>query len=193
MLRTNSVFCAIKISMPETPENLNDTNKTPAARKLPGLAKMRLRVRPIDIVAFIVFTIVVILLATTLIGKLSLKSEVASAKPTADRVIFDIAKQDATDAHSLANKKFQSQYSVAELQAHFKPISEIYAKTPPVVVMQNVSDNSKAQNAAFIYEYTRLKVPFYIRVDVSKVHGSSTWQLVGLTTNNDESQLLPSN
>jgi len=166
---------------PDTPRLL----ETPRQRRRPKL-------KATDFIIFGVIVVVIIALVATILGRLNLKHEVASARPVADNVISRIAHNDPAGVRALADKKFQSDHSVAELKPILTPLAQIYGNSPPTVDRQIVANTKKAQNVIFIYKYNRLKVPFYVRVTISQPHGSSAWQLVNFGGNTDEDTVLSS-
>jgi hypothetical protein len=155
-------------------------------------ARRRSKPKATDFIIFAIILVVIIALVATIIGRLSLKHEVAAARPVADSVISRIAHNDPAGIRSLADKKFQSDHTVAELKPIITPLAQIYGKTPPTVDRQIVANTKRAQNVIFIYKYNRLKVPFYVRVTISQPHGSSAWKLVNFGGNTDETTVLSS-
>ena len=124
-----------------------------------------------------------------IIHNVQLHREAIQAQVVADKVVKRLGKQDIAGIRALADKKFRSDNSTTTLQPLVKPIAQIYGGTTPVIDRTVVSNTTKAQYVTFIYRYDRLKVPFYVRVGMSRPNGSSDWQLVNLGANLDESQL----
>lgn len=159
-------------------------------RVLETVPGRKLKLKMSDIIIFAAILVVIALLVATIVNRLNLKHEVSGARTVSDMVISKMAKQDASGIRALADKKFQSDHSSAELAPLLKPIAEIYGKTTPVIDQQIVSNNDKAQNVTFVYRYDRLKIPFYVRIGTTKPKNSSTWYLVNLGGSPDETKLL---
>lgn len=123
------------------------------------------------------------------IHTMQLHREAAQAQVVANKVIQRLDKQDVAGIRTLADKKFQADNSADKLEPLVKPIAQIYGNSTPVVDQTVVSNTDKAQYVTFIYKYGRLKVPFYVRVGMSRPNGTGTWHLVNLGANLDESQL----
>jgi hypothetical protein len=66
----------------------------------------------------------------------------------------------------------------------------MYGDTTPTIDRQIVANNDRGQHVAIIYKYNKLKVPFYVRIDVTKAPNNDKWQLQALSASPDESKLL---
>jgi len=166
----------------------------------------RVRVRPFDIIAFTIIIIVIVSMSVFIVNRLRLKHnveavnrEAASAKVVTSKVIDDLAKQDTAAIRALGDQSFQAKNSAESLDAaltfhpeNSSPIkfSELYGDSKPTVDQQIVANNTRGQHVALIYKYDKLKVPFYVRVDVSKTPNSDTWTLQALSASSDEASLL---
>lgn len=140
-----------------------------------------------DIIIFTVVLAVIAVLAFTLISKLSLRHDVASAKVVASKTISDLQKRDGAAARTLGDKDFQSKNSSADLTALFKKIERATLKQPSVD-RQTYYKDKQGKIVFFIYRYDTLKVPFFVRVGVSQENG--TWLLSSITGNADETKLI---
>ena len=157
----------------------------------PTEPKAKRKIHPMDVIGFSVVAVVIVVLSITLNSKLNLKHEVANAQVPADKVAHDIAVNNVADARKLANKGFLADPSnTASMSKFFKSMSEIYSKTTPTVAAKIVGNNATGQNVAFVYEYDRLKLPYYVRIDVVKPAGSSTWQLRAIHSNTSKDVLV---
>jgi len=161
----------------------------PRTTVAPAVRRSR-RLKASDIIIFGVILVVIVVLVATIIGRLSLKHEVSAAQAVSDKVISRIAHDDAAGVRALADQKFQHDHSATELAPLLKPISQIYGQTTPTIDQQIVANTKKAQNVVFVYKYNRLKLPFYVRVTISKPKGNNAWQLVNFGGNADETTLL---
>lgn len=147
------------------------------------------RFKLLDVIITVIVLAVIAALAYALITQLNLKREVSAARAVTDRLISDIQKQDASDAHRLGDKTFQQQNSVAALAAQFKAVDAYTAKATAVSDRTTVTNDSNGQAVSVIYKYSGKK-PFYIRVIVTKPKGASSWHVVNLNGNIKESPLL---
>lgn len=125
------------------------------------------------------------------------KNQEAAAKVVADKVIVDMSKQDTAAILRRSDVAFQKKYTASELSDKLtfnygnNPLkfSEVYGNYKPSVDRSIVANNAKGQHTSFIYVYQKLKVPFYVRLDLTKAPGSDTWKLNALSANSDESKL----
>lgn len=163
----------------------------------PAQPGSRLKLR--DIIIFALLAIVCIILVITIVGKLNLKQQVAQAKIVSDKVVSAMAKQDTSAIRALGDAKFQAKNSAATLDSAltFRPVgtapitfAELYGDTKPTVDRQIVVKNSTGQHVAIVYRYTKLKVPFYVRIDTTKAPGTQTWHLQALSAGPDETKLI---
>jgi hypothetical protein len=161
--------------------------------------RRRLRIKPTDIVIIVVFLAIVVGLVVYMSGRLALKHEVTGAKATSDKVIAALAKQDTAAIRATGDKQFQAKNSAESLDTaltfhpeNSKPIKfgEMYGNSNPTVDQQLVVNNTNGQHVLFIYKYSKLKVPFYVRVIVAKGTNDTKWTLQGLSASSNESSLL---
>lgn len=149
-------------------------------------ASRRSLIKPRELVIGIIFIGVVTLLLTTLISKIALKRDVTSAQIVSDKVISAINQRDGTAIWNLGSSTFQHQYTPAGLTQSFKDV-EIATLKMPTLDQDIVADTPRGRDVYFIYKYTALKVPFYVRTGIE--HRSGHWYLTSITGNMDESQL----
>lgn len=157
---------------------------------LAGSSNRRKRKLPFKITDLIIFSIiiaVIVILSLTLVRKLGLKHDTAAARPIADKAIADIQKRDGSAARTLGSPTFQKTYTAAQLTTQFKTI-EIATLKSPKLDRTIVFDGNKGRTVFFIYKYTALKVPFYIRIGVGEQAGN--WKLTQLSGSADESTLI---
>jgi len=164
--------------MHETPEPR--TVETPPAPR-------RLKFKISDAIILAVIVAVIVLLSVFLVGKLRLKHDVAQAQTVSDKVIADFQKRDGAAVRKLGSSKFQSTYSADVLTKQFKAVNVATSQTPKLD-HTTVSSGSKGRTIFFIYKYSALKVPFYVRTALSEQAGA--WRLTNISGNADESQLL---
>jgi hypothetical protein len=147
----------------------------------------KLPVKISDIIIFAVIIAVIAGLVFFITTKLQLKHDVAAARIVSDKVIADIQKRDGAAAYRLGTPTFQSSYTADQLTKQFKAI-EIATLKAPSLDRQVVADGSSGRTVFFIYRYSALKVPYFIRTAIQEKPGNK-WQLINITGNADESQL----
>lgn len=154
----------------------------------PAAQSTRRRLKVTDLIIAIIFVLIVAILAVVLLRQLSLKHEVSDARVTANRVLSDLQKQDANDMHNLGDKTFQSSHSTAELQ-QLSENATTFVSGPSIIINQAVTNDSKGQKVDFVYKFTPNKKPYYIGIVVNKLKGSTSWHLISLSGNSDQSAL----
>lgn len=176
--------------------------ETTEPRVLPAEPRRRkLRIKWSDVLIFAAIIAVIAGLSAFIINRLALKHEVAAAKPTADKILTAMSKQDVKVIVAMGDKTFQADHTIAELNGDltFKttpPITfaALYGDSKPTVEQQVVANNAKGQHVSIIYRYDKLKVPFYVRIDTTKPPHGTKWYLQALSASPNESKLLsPSN
>ncbi len=157
----------------------------------PEEPKPKRKIQTMDIIGFGVIAVVLLVLSITLVSKIKLKHEVTTAQVTAYQAAHDIATNNVTAARKLASKDFLTDpANTTDMPKFFKSMADIYSTTTPKVVTKTVGNNSSTQNVAFIYEFDRLKLPYYVRIDVVKPTTGGTWQLRAIHSNTSEDALL---
>lgn len=160
--------------------------ETPKKRRdIPGGAPRR-KIHVSDIIIFAVIIIVIIGLAVFLYNHLVLKRDVSNAQKISDQTIADIQKRDGAAAWKLGDKPFQAKNSATDLTNLFKQ-EEIATLKPPTLDRTIAFTSKRGRTVFFIYKYSALKVPFYIRTGI--MHEGPHWYLTNLAGNADESQL----
>ena len=149
-------------------------------------SKLRLSVKPADIIIIAVFVVVVVVLVVTLINKITITHDVTNARAVSIKVISDIQARNGEGVYELGSPDFQKSYSATQLTSYFKGIT-IATLKPPALVNTVESGSSSSRAVYFIYKYTALKVPYYIRTEVHKSSGK--WELLSISGNADETQL----
>lgn len=140
----------------------------------------RLRIADLIVIGVVVVAIIAGLLF--LARQTALSREAANARAVTDQVVADIAKQDTAAIRRHGTKDFQSQFDKADLTKQLRQFAVLYSKVKPAVDGRVITNNSKRQYVAITYRYDLLKVPFYLRVDVTKPAGSKQWQVQAIST-----------
>ncbi len=169
------------MSTKESEQEVSEALKPEAA------ARANKRLKPIDIVAIVVVTIIIGILGWTLYSKLSLKHDVAAAQVVADQTIAALQKRDGAAARKLGNAKFQSTYTSEALTKQFKAV-EVATSQNPELLITTVYNGKDGRTVYFIYGYSALKVPYFIRTAILEKDGQ--WKLVNISGNADQSKLL---
>jgi hypothetical protein len=149
-------------------------------------SKRRQLIKPGELIVGIVFIAVCALLIVMLVNKLVLKHDVTNAETVANKVVLDIQHNDGTSAYALGSPKFKKTITASNLADQFKAIA-VTTRKAPTLDRRIVVDGSSGRAVYFVYKYTTLKVPFYIRIGVQ--HQSAHWYLVAVTGNVNESAL----
>ena len=152
----------------------------------PALKNNR-KVRKSDIVIFAIIGVVIVALSVFLYNHLVLKRDVSNAQTVSDKVIADLQKRDGGAARALGSPTFQKTYSAPQLTKQFKAI-ELATLKPPALNRTIVYTGYKGRMVFFIYKYTALKVPFYVRTGIT--HTGSHWYLTQISGSADESSLI---
>lgn len=153
--------------------------------------KPKRRLRPIDIVAALIFLVICIFLIVTLVHQIGIQREAAAARQLTGRVIGDIASGNGADARSLGDGSFQRAHSVNELNALFKATHE-HTHGSAAVVKQTLTNDRSGQSAGIIYHYVG-KPEYYIRITATNPKSIGHWQLIGISGNPAETPLLNNN
>jgi len=146
------------------------------------------RIKLSEILLLIVLLALCIFLVKMLADQLSLHHETQAAKTVSNRVIDDIAKQNAADARSLGDSGFQKAHSAAQLTALFKQAALI-THGKPMIVKQLVNNDKYGQAVGVIYRYPDKPV-YYVRIVVTKPKGATTWHMTSISGNASEASLL---
>jgi hypothetical protein len=161
---------------------------TPESRKLTGEHKRRRKIiRPYEAFLIVAFVVVVGVLLHILITKVTLSRDTSHARTVSDKVINDIQHRNGSAVRSLGTPTFQKTYSASGLTQEFQHIT-IATLKPPKLVDTTVVDSSTGRTVFFIYEYTALKVPYYVRTSI--LNKSGHWQLTSISGSADESELI---
>ncbi|TAH32171.1 hypothetical protein EYC59_06315 [Candidatus Saccharibacteria bacterium] len=148
------------------------------------------KLKTIDIVAIVVVTTIIAILGWTIYSKISLKHDVTAAQKVSDETITALQKRDGTTARKLGSASFQKEYTNEALTKQFKTIETATLKAP-ALENTTVYNSKDGKTVFFIYKYTALKVPYYVRVATLKQDGG--WKLIDISGNADVSKLLVSN
>jgi len=149
--------------------------------------RKRLRVRGTDILVFVVIIAAIAILSTVLVSKLTLKRHVEAAQAVSDKAIAALQKRDGNAALALGTPTFKKTYTAQQLTQQFKAV-EVATSQAPKLDTQTVYNGKDGQTIYFIYKYTRLKVPYYVRTAIADKSGN--WQLTNISGNIDESKLV---
>lgn len=150
-------------------------------------SKHRHLIKPGELIIGIVFIAVCAVLIVMLVNKLTLKHDVANAQTVGNKVVTDIQHNDGASAYTLGSPKFKKTITASALTDQFKTI-DVTTRKAPTLDRRIVVDGSTGRAVYFVYKYTTLKVPFYIRIGVQQQ--DSHWYLVAVTGNVDESALV---
>jgi hypothetical protein len=121
-------------------------------------------------------------------SRANLRSDIAAAQTVADKAVTAIDDRDGAAARRLGTDKFKSSYTDKQLTDQFKAV-EVATSQKPTLYQHYVRDGKDGKTIFFMYKYTRLKVPFYLRtvvVETSPDH----WELSNISGNVNESSLL---
>ncbi len=162
------------------------TEATPSSEE----SKKDRKLKPIDIVAIVVVTVVVVVLGWTIYSKLKLKHDVAAAQQVSDQTIAALQKRDGAAAYKLGSANFKKTYTAKQLSTQFNTI-EVATTKSPALENTTVYHGKDGETAYFIYKYSALKVPYYVRTAI--LHKDGKWQLVNISGSADESKLLITN
>ena len=158
-----------------------------SSRKLPTKPSHRRLIKPQELFVAVVFIAVVVVLLITLVNKLVLARDISNAHAVSSKVVIDIQKRNGNAIWSLGSPDFKKAYTPASLTQGFENVTIATLKTP-TLVHQIVVDTSSGRTVYFVYAYTALKVPFYVRTTIE--HESGHWYLTSIVGNIDESTLL---
>jgi len=146
------------------------------------------RIKLSEILLLVVLLALCIFLLKMLMDQLSLRHEVQAAKTVSNRVIDDIAKQNAADARNLGDSGFQKAHSVTQLTSLFKQAAQV-THGKPLVVKQIINNDKYGQAVGIIYRYPDKPV-YYVRIVVTKPKSASNWHMTSISGNNSEQALL---
>lgn len=119
----------------------------------------------------------------------SIKHDIAAAQAVADKVVVAIEKRDGGAARVLGDATFKANNTDASLTELFKE-KEIATLQKPQLERHAVHTNKQGRTVYFIYKYTALKVPYYVRIGVHDSGAANSWQLANISGNIDSSKLL---
>ena len=165
-----------------------DTSKASPRKLLRSSEESERRrfIKPSELLIITLFVIIVIVLVTTLINKLRTNRDILDARSVSNELIADIQARNGHAAHALGSSDFQKNYSSVALTNYFTTIKLATLKPPKLI--DTINDSTPSDHVVyFIYEYTALKVPYYIRTEIHDSSGK--WQLISIAGNEDESQL----
>ena len=149
----------------------------------------------LDIIALCVLAALIIGGSVIWLRHQALNHELADAQAVTDQVVTALSKQDTATIVKLGTKQFRQQNTAKSLSDHLTAtdtsgtkitFAQLYGDTKPTVNERIVKNSSAGQYVAIEYKYTKLKVAFYVRIDVIKAPSAKTWQLTALNTTQDE-------
>jgi hypothetical protein len=152
-----------------------------------GPKRRKLKLKASDIVIFGIIILAIVGLSMFTVNKLKLKNDVSAAQTVSDKAIDDLQKRDGAAARQLGSKTFQKAYTASQLTKQFKAV-EVATLKPPKLDRTTAYDGNKGRTIFFIYKYTALKVPFYVRTAVAKSDGA--WHMTQISGSADESTLV---
>lgn len=176
--------------MSETAETLP---ADPQPRTLAGIeatSKRRSIVKSSEMLLIAVVVLVVGIGIVTVVSKATTQRDTADAQAISDQAIAGVQKRNGATVRQLGSASFKKSYSAAELTSDFNHI-EVATLKPPTLAQHFTANTASGKSVVFIYEYTALKVPYYMRAIVQNNAGQ--WQLSSLSGSANESSLLGSN
>jgi len=157
-----------------------------APRKLHSELAQRPFARPAEVLIITAVIALVAFISVSIGNKISEDRDVAAARIVSNEVINDIQRRDGAAVRKLGTPTFQSSYSAAGLTRGFVTI-EIATLKPPTLIQQTPVKASSGETIFFTYEYTALKVPYYVQTALVKNNGR--WEITNIAGNADESAL----
>lgn len=152
-------------------------------------------IHKLDMLALCVLAALLISTGVFWIRHENLVHELADAQAVTDKVIAALSTQDTATIVKLGTPQFQQQNTAKSLSSHLTAtdangtkitFAQLYGDTKPSVNERIVKNSSAGQYVAVEYKYTKLKVAFYVRVDVIKTPGAKIWRVTALNTTQDE-------
>lgn len=122
-------------------------------------------------------------------NKHAVAQDVSAAQVVADKVVVAIEKRDGAAARNLGDATFKANNTDASLTELFKD-KEVATLQKPQLDRHVVYTNKQGRTVYFIYKYTALKVPYYVRIGVHDDSNGGDWKLANLAGNIDEAKLL---
>jgi hypothetical protein len=172
--------------MEETPQTEQTKNQP---RRLIDNMKKRDYINPREALIVVAFVVIVVILVHVLISNLQLKTDVNHAKTVSNMVVADIQDRNGAAVWALGAPSFKRTYSPSSLTNGFRTI-KIATLKPPTLDQEFESSGSAGRTVFFIYKYSALKAPYFIRIAVEGQSGKTTsWKLTQITGNADETQL----
>lgn len=141
-------------------------------------------------IGLIIAGIIVVVIGVTslvLLNRSHTRQAVEAAQKVSDKAIVAIQHRDGGAAVEIGTGEFKAKYTASELTKQFKAIEVATAK-PPTLVQHANSNVKGTQTVNFIYVYTHLKVPYYVRTTI--VHENDQWKLANISGNLNKDQLL---
>lgn len=148
---------------------------------IPTKTNKKRRFKLTDILLFVIFTAVVVLLVATLVNQLSLRHEVNSARITTDQLIAAMEKQDAPAARKLGDATFQAQHNTSQLSYIFDQAKT--ETTGNAKVVKQTVNNGKVNKVVSVYYGFTAQKPYYVRVTVYEQNGTSNWHVINFSGN----------
>jgi hypothetical protein len=137
----------------------------------------------------VVFIAAAIAAALFYFNKQAVAQDVSAAQAVADKVVVAIEKRDGAAARALGDSTFKANNTDASLTELFKD-KEVATLKKPQLDRHVVYTNKQGRTVYFIYKYTALKVPYFVRIGVHDNGAGNDWKLANLAGNIDESKLL---
>lgn len=166
---------------------MSEIKKTEAAQQPSAPRFSRLPTRT-DIIIIGLGIVVAVGLFVVLTNRANLRRDVTAAQAVSDKAITAIDKRDGAAARTLGTAKFKSTYTDRQLTDQFKAV-EVATSQKPTLYQHYVSSGKSGKTIFFMYKYTRLKVPFYVRTAIVKT-SANHWELSNISGNVNEANLL---
>ncbi|HUB93061.1 MAG TPA: hypothetical protein VMB52_01015 [Verrucomicrobiae bacterium] len=148
--------------------------------------KRRIFIKPRELVFGIILITICVIVSAVAINKIGLERDTTDARTISDRVIAAIAKRDGSAIRATGSPDFQKAYSATQLTQGFENVEIATLKTP-TLDRQVIVNTPNGRSFYFVYKYSALKVPFYVRTTVQRESGH--WYLTSIAGNIDESVL----
>lgn len=170
--------------MDETPQT-EEIVKEPRKLRFAEIKRREL-VKPREVLIIVAFVAIVFAVVHILIGNLQHKTDANRAKVVSAETVADIQARNGAAAWALGTPKFQKTYTPAQLTQEFQAIRIATLKAPSLD-QQFEGDSPSGRTEFFIYKYSALKVPYYIRVAIQNDFGG--WKLTAISGSATESDL----
>lgn len=168
------------------PEN-NDPEVAESPSPKPRLSRLPTRT---DVIVIGLALAIVVGAFLILSGRANSRRDITAAQVISDKVITAIDDRDGAAARKLGTNTFRSTYTDKQLSDQFKAV-EVATSQKPTLYQHYVSSGKDGKTIFFMYKYTRLKVPFYLRTVIVQT-SPGHWELSNIKGAVNENDLLTS-